>query len=296
LDILGAAYIEGDINWWENLSPSITLTKTVINDDGGTLEKSDFETYLDGEPVPWDISQPTISGTHTVAEATYAGYLASGWSGDCASDGTITLSLGEHATCSITNDDIAPTLTLTKTVINDNGGDAALGDFQAYLQGVPVPWGVPQPVVSGTYTVSETSPPGYSASPWSTDCAPDGIVTLAIGQNKTCSITNDDVAATMALLKGVINDDFGVATVADFQAHIDGQPVPWGAIHLVVPGTHTVSETVQSGYSATPWGGDCSGDGTIVVELGDTAVCWITNDDLPWDGSYLPLMLKNYGS
>ena len=50
------------------------------------------------------------------------GYAASDWGGDCAADGTITLLPGDDKTCTITNDDIAPKLTLVKTVVNDNGG------------------------------------------------------------------------------------------------------------------------------------------------------------------------------
>ena len=36
----------------------------------------------------------------------HADYDAGNWSGDCAPNGSITLALGENATCTITNDDI----------------------------------------------------------------------------------------------------------------------------------------------------------------------------------------------
>ena len=42
-------------------------------------------------------------------------------------DGTITLLPGDTKMCTITNDDVGPTLTLVKTVVNDNGGDADAG-------------------------------------------------------------------------------------------------------------------------------------------------------------------------
>ena len=53
------------------------------------------------------------------ARAAPAGYAAS-YSADC----TGTIAIGETKTCTVTNDDIAPTLTVIKHVINDNGGTA----------------------------------------------------------------------------------------------------------------------------------------------------------------------------
>ena len=196
--------------------------------------------------------------------------------------GTVDLGAYEWPTC----------LTLTKTVLNDDGGTAVAGDFQAYIDGTPVPWGIAQPVISGTHTVSETVLPGYSASAWSGDCATDGTITLTLDDRATCSITNDDVAPTVTLTKTVINDDDGAATVSDFQAYLDGAPVPWGVPQSVAPGAYTVSESELLGYEATAWGGDCNKDGTITLSFGEDAVCSITNDDTLH--SYVPLVLKRY--
>ncbi|OGG62721.1 hypothetical protein A3C19_03405 [Candidatus Kaiserbacteria bacterium RIFCSPHIGHO2_02_FULL_54_22] len=44
----------------------------------------------------------------------------------------------------------------------------------------------------GTYTVSETNQPGYTAT-ISGNCSASGSVTLAAGENKVCTITNNDV-------------------------------------------------------------------------------------------------------
>ena len=54
---------------------------------------------------------------YTASETTQTGYAASAWGGDCAADGTITLLPGDDKTCTITNDDIAPKLTLVKQAI-----------------------------------------------------------------------------------------------------------------------------------------------------------------------------------
>ena len=64
------------------------------------------------------------AGTHTARETPQTGYTPSGWSGACAADGSVTLLPGDDTTCTITNDDIPPSLTLNKVVVNDNGGTA----------------------------------------------------------------------------------------------------------------------------------------------------------------------------
>ena len=59
------------------------------------------------------------------------GYAASAWScvGGTQTGASVALALGESATCTIVNDDIAASLTLVKQVVNDNGGTAAATDW-----------------------------------------------------------------------------------------------------------------------------------------------------------------------
>jgi cysteine-rich repeat protein len=90
---------------------------------------------------------------------------------------------------------VAPQLTLLKVLPNDDGGTATADDFQAYIDGNPVAWGVPVELAPGAHTASEDTLPGYSAGPWQGDCDGGGGITLALGENRTCSITNDDVAS-----------------------------------------------------------------------------------------------------
>ena len=81
------------------------------------------------------------------------------------------MDIGQSATCTITNDDIAAHLTLSKAVINDNGGTALPTDWTLNAAGpttgisgatgtAPVT-GVQ--VLPGTYALSESAPgpPGY---------------------------------------------------------------------------------------------------------------------------------------
>ena len=92
------------------------------------------------------------------------GYQPSAWFNACAPDGSVTLNPGDQLTCEITNDDIGPTLTLVKHLPNDNGGTATADQFQAYIDGNPVPWNTPISLAAGVHTASEDNLPGYQAS------------------------------------------------------------------------------------------------------------------------------------
>jgi hypothetical protein len=166
---------------------TLTLEKTVNNDHGGTATASDFQAYIDDDEVDWDDPQTLLPGSYTASEDVVTGYTAGAWGGDCAADGSITLSPGQDATCTITNSDIAPTLTLVKTVV---GGTAVVADFQAYINGITVDWGASNELSAGNHTASEDVVAGYEAGDWGGDCAANGSVSLALGDNKTCTITN----------------------------------------------------------------------------------------------------------
>src|SRR2546422_11759411 len=64
--------------------------------------------------------------TFTLAESGPAGYTAGSWSctGGTQNGSTITVGIGQSATCTINNNDNAPAVHLRKTVTNDNGGTA----------------------------------------------------------------------------------------------------------------------------------------------------------------------------
>ena len=183
----------------DDVAPTLTIVKAVVNDNGGTALVSDFNLYISGTAVTSGQPNTLAAGVqYLVSEDSLSGYTASDWGGDCASDGTITLSLGQNATCTITNDDVAPTLTIVKAVVNDNGGTALVSDFNLYISGTAVTSGQANTLAAGVqYLVSEDSLSGYTASAWGGDCASDGTITLSLGQNATCTITNYDVAVTV---------------------------------------------------------------------------------------------------
>src|SRR3990172_3209382 len=115
---------------------SLTLDKIVTNDNGGTAVESDWTLTATGSSAtltgPGAVGSTDVvsgagfpAGTYVLSEsAGPAGYTASAWSctGGTQSGSSITLANGESATCTITNTDNKPTLTLVKTVITDDGG------------------------------------------------------------------------------------------------------------------------------------------------------------------------------
>ena len=172
--------------------PRLTVFKVVTNDDGGTKTGADFTLFVDADPVISEVENPFSAGIHTVSETEGPGYAAT-ITGDCAVDGSITLNPGDVKSCTITNDDIAPLLTVFKVVTNDDGGTKTGADFPLFLDAVPVISGDQNSFSAGIHTLSETGDPGYAAT-ITGDCAVDGSITLNPGDVKSCTITNDDIA------------------------------------------------------------------------------------------------------
>src|SRR5262249_52008730 len=112
--------------------------------------------------------------------------------------------------CTITNNDIAPVLHLRKIVVNNNGGTKTTADFTLTANGSGSnDLSGTSPVDSGsgfkadTWALSETNVYGYTASSW---VCVGGIqsgasITLGVGQEATCTITNDDQPGTIIIKK-----------------------------------------------------------------------------------------------
>lgn len=90
-----------------------------------------------------------------------------------------------------------PELTVTKVVVNDDGGTSVAGDFTLTLSGLSITSGVATTTAAGTYTVAETGPDGYTGT-FTGDCAADGSITMTAGNTYTCTLTNDDDASAPA--------------------------------------------------------------------------------------------------
>jgi hypothetical protein len=152
--------------------PTLTVTKIVINDHGGTAVVGDFPLFVNGKTISSGSATTLDSGSYTVSEQGATTYAAT-FGGDCDPNGQVTLAIGDVKQCTITNDDIPPTLTVEKVVINNNGGSAVVSDFPLFANQQPLTSGVAQTLAAGSYTISEQNSRGYTAS-FSGDCAADG--------------------------------------------------------------------------------------------------------------------------
>jgi hypothetical protein len=173
---------------------NLTVIKIV---SGGTAVVSNFTLLVNGSSVISGTTSSVTPGTYVVSEIPVLGYNGV-ITGDCLPNGIVNLTAGQNKTCTITNTYSSPpptdsaNLTVTKIVINDNGGTAVVSNFTLLVNGSSVISGIPYPVASGTYVVSEVADSGYSAT-FSGDCSANGIVVLNAGDVKTCTITNNDI-------------------------------------------------------------------------------------------------------
>ena len=252
-----------------------------------------------------------VAGDYVVSEDVFPGYTAS-YSGSDSS-GKITLSAGDNKTVTITNDDIAvtpttATLRVIKHVINNDGGTKAAANFKLHVKTSgkdvaqsPAPGaesGKTYTLVAGTYAVSEgDDTAGYKAT-YSGDSDANGIINLAPGENKTVTITNNDIAlptpvpakAILHVIKHVINNNGGTAVAANFKLHVktsgkdvSKSPAPGvespGNTYTLAAGTYVISENTYAGYKAS-FSGDGSVSGKITLAPGDNKTIIITNNDI----------------
>ena len=114
-----------------------------------------------------------------------------------------------HVVCTFTNTAIAPKLHLRKVVVNDNGGTAKGSDFTLTADGSgtndlsgTTPVDSDATLLADTWALSETSSAGYAASAWvcvGGTKSGESNITLKVGEEATCTITNDDVDAQIDL-------------------------------------------------------------------------------------------------
>ncbi len=263
----------------------LIVIKHVINDNGGTAVASNFSTTISGvtttTPTAAGVESPGVNntlttvGSYSVDEGAHVGYTKT-LSADCSG----TIALGETKTCTITNDDQQAYITVTKVVNNNHGGTAQPNDFNLTLEGNSVSSGVAVAVNPGTYTAGETLLSGYTFNGFTGNCDSNGDVTVALGESKSCTLTNTDQQSYVIVNKTVVNDNGGTKVANDFLLTVDGNAVSDEVAYAVNPGTHTAGETVLSGYAAGLWGGDCNENGSVNVALGQTKTCTITNNDI----------------
>ena len=122
-------------------------------------------------------------------------------------------------------------------------------------------------------------------SAWGGDCTASGTITLEAGDNKTCTITNDDQPAHLTLVKLVTNNSGGTAVAANFTLSAAG-PTPisgaGGVSQDVSAGSYTLSETDAAGYTASAWscvGGTQTPGSAVALVLGSVGDLHDYHDD-----------------
>ncbi|MDX1994971.1 MAG: putative Ig domain-containing protein, partial [bacterium] len=207
-----------------------------------------------------------------------------------------------------------PTLTVVKVVDNTAGGTAQVSDFPLFVNGNRVTSGQAVSYLPGSYTVTETSLPNYTAR-FSESC-PNGQITLNPGQNAVCTLTNTYVApqpttGTLEIRKDVYpgpsstdfifeirpNDLGSDAVVIETGILVgDGE----SASRVLNAGSYEVAELFEGGFgSGFAFGGAiCTIDGSDVasipattstlnsatfvsnvpVQVGKTTICTFTNN------------------
>ncbi|MCX6733810.1 MAG: ice-binding family protein [Candidatus Peregrinibacteria bacterium] len=228
-----------------------------------------------------------------------------------------TLSIDEKDAISVPTCTPPPTTAtfhVIKKVVNAYSGTAVPGDFNLHVKlsgvdvagsphvGVSTP-GTTYTLNAGTYIISEDAVPGYTAIYGGDDCDSIGRLTLAAGDNKTCTLTNYDQgpppAGTLHVVKQVINNDGGIETASSFTLHVKvsgsmgssdvaGSPAAGvgtpGKLYTLAPGVYTVGENAFPGYTAS-FSGDCDTNGNVTVAFETSKTCTITNDDV---ATYIP--------
>ncbi|HTH05164.1 MAG TPA: hypothetical protein VL916_04810, partial [Ilumatobacteraceae bacterium] len=231
----------------------LTLLKRVVNDNGGTTQPSAWD--LTGTPAVFaGLSATTVDGSenalpgstfavrpnhvYTLTESDVTGYqfsklehLVNGvWQDVVANpdplgyprqngdgDWLITVDPLDNPVYRFVNDDVAPLLTLVKTVTNDNGGDADPSEWTltATTPGGPDLSGqtgtadvTDQSVQAGVvYTIGETGGPAAYAldslvcTGYPNTTTGNPTLTLAPGDDVTCTLNNNDVLVPVTVEK-----------------------------------------------------------------------------------------------
>lgn len=261
---------------------ALTVKKVVVNNDGGNKQVADFVLSVGKTVVKSDKKNTFDVGTYTVSEVQLPGYKGT-FSGDCDADGKVNITKNKDKVCVLTNDDIAPTLTVTKVVVNGALGTKQVSDFPLFVskdsKKTGVKSGVSQAFSVGSYVVSEVSNDEYN-SVISGDCSADGKVRLSFGDTKSCVITNTYKFGKIVIEKQTLPNKskekfaFDTNYSRDFELS-DGQK---NESEKLVAGTYAVREKMTNGWDlSSAVCSDHSPINAIVVAGGETVTCVFTN-------------------
>lgn len=277
-----------------------TFAFTVKTNPGGVTVGTTSVTVPAGQTSGSAVIGNLEPGAYSVEETT-----ATGWAAADAQPVSIAL---PNCTGSVTfNNNRLPKLTVVKVVVNEFGGTRTVSDFPLNVSGTPVTSGVAGTYNPGTYVVGEATPlpAGYTRDSITGDCDANGNVTLALNDNKTCTITNSDSPGTIVIIKNALpaNGSFAFTTSgAGYQGFtLQGSTANAANVNTQTglrAGTYAATESTQLGWTLTGIGGSTdpntpyaciattgsSGQGnlntqtaTINLAMGGTVTCVFEN-------------------
>lgn len=271
-----------------------TGTLTIVKNVTGSADPEDFTFDVIDSDGNLDLDT-VIYGSYTLEEGTYEvdedehpGYTED-FSG--CFDGEVTIVAGVETVCTVVNTEDPTTgiFTVTKTV---DGGDLDVIDFPLFVSGEPVDSGVGEEFSEGDYTVTETDNSGLYVATFGGECDANGDVTITVGGDHSCAVTNTYTPAELTVDKVLVITTGGVAA-SDFILHINGPGVDMDvtdniAVADLPAGEYTVTETATGPAASltftTVYSGDCTDNsgssGTVTLTNGSGFLCTVTNTEV----------------
>ncbi len=273
---------------------TLIVKKVVVNDNGGKLNAEDFGFKVDGGSTVAFESDGQNDLTVTAGEYTVTEQEVSGYSATYDNCTDVVVPIAGSATCTITNNDRAPSLTLNKN-LEDNiyGGGYSSAAWTLIAKGATNLSGKSgvtsdSDFSAGTYELSEEGPgePAFIMGDW--DCGDvdltDATLVVNLGDNITCTVTNTAVQPKLTVIKVVKNGDSeGGKSASDFTMNVSGTDVSDssfsgdenGTTVGLDAGSYEVTEGDHEGY-AVEYSKGCEG----TIELGEELTCTVTNTRL----------------
>lgn len=279
---------------------TLTVTKVVTNDNGGTAVVGEFALSVGAESVTSGVSEEFEAGEYSITEDGPEGYSAT-FTGDCDEDGNIEMDAGGTYECTITNDDQPAELTIVKhTVGGDGSFDFTVGNGTATTSVSDLETtgneatSTVMELNAGTYSVTETQQSGWNFT--SSYCTYEGSsigvtiengeqITVDVGDEVVCTFTNTELGS-FSLTKNSHTDELaedatleGPGDFTDTESMIGAGGIEVWDEHSgdLEPGEYTVTaaeETISCGDNGTG-----IGSVTFDVSAGESVTCFINNSD-----------------
>ena len=300
-----------DFTEWP-VPPTITLEGTVRNDHGGQADPATLRLSLEGNGLKHEggngdeaITGRTVpAGTYTLGHVPLPGYRAGSWqctiNGQARSRGTqLSLTHGDEARCSLEVDDLPARLILQASVTNSHGRTARPADFMLHAHGPVTLSGASgsaaitgAEVSGGRYVLGHTPRPGYVTGAWqcSAGTLVDDTLSLAQGEDATCTLNHTDQPVSLTLVLAIDNRHGGTARPDDLPLSAQGPDPIRGitgtrpvTVAPVRPGVYELGEPRLPGYLSGKWvcsAGRLEGN-TLILSEQQNVTCRVELKDIP---------------